>query len=91
MKQALLKIVNFLLFLPRTPILLAIKLYQHTISPDHGPFRFLFPHGYCKYFPTCSEYGYQIIKKKGLIKGLLQALWRIIRCNPWSKGGIDNP
>lgn len=84
------KVINFLLFLPKIPFLFIIKLYQKTISPDHGPLRFLFPQGYCKYYPSCSEYGYHSIKK-GLFKGIFKTIWRIIRCNPWSKGGVDLP
>ncbi|MFA7314860.1 MAG: membrane protein insertion efficiency factor YidD [Candidatus Magasanikbacteria bacterium] len=77
--------------LPRLPILFLIKIYQKTLSPDHGWFKLLYPQGYCRFYPTCSEYGYEIIKKKGLIVGIPKALWRIIRCNPWSRGGIDLP
>lgn len=80
---------SFLSSLPRIPIILLIRIYQKTISPDHGIFKAVFPYGYCKYYPSCSEYGYQVIKKKGLILGLPLTLWRIIRCNPWSKGGLD--
>ncbi len=76
---------------PRIPFLLLIRLYQKTISPDHGLFKAFFPHGYCKFHPSCSEYSHQIIKKKGLILGLPKTLWRIIRCNPWNKGGVDLP
>jgi putative membrane protein insertion efficiency factor len=83
------KIIIFILTLPRKPILWLIKLYQKTISPDHGLFKAMFPDGYCKYFPTCSEYGYQVIQKNGLIIGIPKTAWRILRCNPWSKGGID--
>ena len=43
----------------------------------------------CKYYPTCSEYGYQAIEKYGAFKGGLMAIWRILRCNPFSKGGYD--
>lgn len=80
-----------LLYLPRVPVLLAISFYQKTLSPDHGWFKKMHPHGYCRFYPTCSVYSYEIIKKKGLIKGIPQTLWRIIRCNPWSKGGVDLP
>ena len=73
------------------PILWLIRAYQKTISPDHGLFKANFPHGYCKFYPTCSEYSYQVIKKKGLIFGLPKAFWRILRCNPWGKGGVDLP
>lgn len=80
-----------IIFLIRLPFLWLIRLYQKTLSPDHGPLKNLFPHGYCRFYPTCSEYSYQIIKKRGLIIGLPKSLWRIIRCNPWNKGGIDLP
>lgn len=43
----------------------------------------------CPYYPTCSEYGLQAVQKHGAFKGSLLALWRIIRCNPFSKGGYD--
>lgn len=84
-------IVNFALFLPRTPVLFLIKTYQKTISPDHGVFKGVFNNGVCRYSPTCSEYGYQTIKKSGLIRGLPKTIWRVLRCNPWSKGGVDLP
>ncbi len=85
------KTINFLLTLPRKPILLLIKLYQKTISPDHGLFKSMFPNGYCPFYPTCSEYGYQSIQKHGLIIGIPKTAWRILRCNPWTKGGTDLP
>ncbi|MBO6233368.1 MAG: membrane protein insertion efficiency factor YidD [Clostridia bacterium] len=43
----------------------------------------------CKYYPTCSEYTKQAIEKYGAVKGLGKGLWRILRCNPFSKGGYD--
>jgi len=75
----------------RLPLLWLIRLYQKTISPDHGLFKSRFPRGYCRFYPTCSEYGYQVIKKRGIIIGSFKAVWRILRCNPWSKGGVDLP
>lgn len=72
-------------------VLRLIRLYQKTLSPDHGWLRARYPHGYCKFYPTCSEYGYQVIEKKGILRGIPLAAWRIMRCNPWSKGGADNP
>lgn len=76
---------------PRLVVMQLIRLYQKTISPDHGWFKSKYPAGYCRFYPTCSEYGYQMIKKRGLIIGGPLVLWRIIRCNPWSKGGVDQP
>ncbi len=75
--------------LPRLPLLGAIFVYQKTLSPDHGLFRGLFPHGYCKYYPTCSRYGFRAIARFGAIRGTWMALHRIVRCNPSSLGGID--
>jgi len=74
---------------PRYILIKIIKIYQKTLSFDHGFFKFLYPHGYCRFYPTCSEYGIQAIEKYGVIKGGLKAFWRIIRCNPFNKGGYD--
>lgn len=75
--------------LPRTPrywprwVLLAlIRLYQMTISPA-------LPANTCRFYPTCSHYGYQAIYKHGAIKGTLLAAWRVLRCNPFNPGGYD--
>lgn len=76
---------------PRNLVLLMILLYQKTISPDHGIFKTNYPNGFCRFYPTCSEYGFQIIKKRGLLIGVPLLFWRILRCNPWNDGGIDNP
>ena len=43
----------------------------------------------CKYIPTCSEYAIQAIQKYGAVRGSIKAIWRILRCNPFSKGGVD--
>lgn len=66
-----------------------IKIYQKTLSPDHGPLKAFFPQGSCKYHPTCSRYTYEAIEKHGVIRGSGLGFWRILRCNPWSKGGED--
>lgn len=66
-----------------------IALYQRTLSPDSGLFRGLFPHGFCKYHPTCSEYTKQAVGRYGAVRGLLKGVWRIMRCNPYSSGGFD--
>ena len=64
-------------------IIALIRFYQKAISP-------LFPAS-CRYYPTCSSYAIMAVEKYGVVKGFLKALWRILRCNPWSKGGIDYP
>lgn len=83
------KIIDFIVVHSRYWAILLIKFYQKTLSFDHGFFKFMFPHGFCKYKPTCSEYAIGAIEKFGLIKGGLKAFWRVLRCNPWSKGGWD--
>jgi len=70
-------------------VLWLIRLYQKTLSPDQGLFRFYYPRGLCPYWPHCSEYGHQAISKYGLGWGGLKALGRICRCHPWSRGGHD--
>jgi hypothetical protein len=72
--------------------LVAIKLiqfYQRTLSFDHGLLKIFAPYGRCRFHPTCSDYAIDSIAKYGLIKGGFKACWRILRCNPWNKGGID--
>lgn len=68
---------------------LLIRLYQKTLSPDHSWLRFAFPGGFCRYAPSCSTYAHEAIGRYGIFYGSLKALWRVLRCNPWSKGGID--
>jgi len=74
---------------PKLLVLKLIKLYQKTLSFDYGLMRIFFPGGYCKYQPTCSNYAYQAIERHGIIRGGLMAGWRVLRCNPFSKGGND--
>lgn len=70
---------------------LLIRLYQKTLSPDHGLLRHKYPHGFCKYAPSCSEYTRISIEKHGIFRGVAKGAWRILRCNPWSSGGVDEP
>ena len=58
-----------------------IKLYQKVVSPLLGP--------RCRYYPSCSEYAAQAISRYGILRGLVLALWRLLRCNPLSHGGVD--
>ena len=81
--------LDILKYLPRRLVVFLIRVYQKTLSFDHGPLKILFPHGFCRFTPTCSEYGSQAIAKYGVIRGGLMASWRILRCNPWNKGGHD--
>jgi putative membrane protein insertion efficiency factor len=68
--------------LPRLLGMALIRGYQLTFSR-------LVPGDTCRFTPTCSHYGYQAVAKHGLLKGSLLATWRILRCQPFSKGGYD--
>ena len=81
--------MNLVLLFSQQLVIKLIRLYQKTLSFDHGILAQFYPNGYCQYHPTCSEYAIQSIDKHGLFKGSRLGLWRIIRCNPFSKGGID--
>ena len=77
--------ITHLRLLPRKGAILLIRGYQATLSPDHGPLRHLYPHGYCRHTPTCSEYGKIMIGERGLLTGSLMLLRRLISCNPWKQ------
>jgi putative membrane protein insertion efficiency factor len=67
---------------PLSALLLApIRFYQRWISPGIAP--------RCRYYPTCSNYAVLAIRELGPIRGLILAAWRLLRCNPFSHGGID--
>ncbi len=58
-----------------------IRLYQLTLSR-------VLPSA-CRFYPSCSQYGYEAFEKYGIFKGAWLTAWRIARCNPWGKGGFD--
>ena len=64
------------------PLTFIIKVYQNLISPHTAQS--------CRFQPTCSNYALQALKKHGLFKGSFLSFKRIIKCHPWSKGGIDS-
>ena len=71
-------------YLPRRMLILLVRGYQLMISPFVGP-------GSCRYTPTCSQYAIEAIRGYGVIKGLILATWRILRCHPWGGWGYDPP
>jgi len=82
-------LLYYLWRLPRRLIIILIKLYQKTLSFDHGPLRRWRPYGFCRFSPSCSQYAVEALGKYGVIKGGLMTSWRILRCNPWNRGGYD--
>lgn len=72
--EAVSKGLSFVFILP-------IRFYQRFISPMTPP--------RCKYYPTCSAYAAEAYRKHGVIMGTVLSAWRLLRCNPWSMGGVD--
>jgi uncharacterized protein len=58
-----------------------VYVYRFTLGPFLG--------GQCKYHPSCSQYAIDALRKHGFFKGMALAGWRLLRCNPWSRGGVD--
>ena len=68
--------------LPALAGLALLRVYRLTLSPLYGD--------RCKYHPTCSQYALDAVRELGLLRGAVLAAWRILRCNPWSHGGVDH-
>ena len=58
-----------------------VQVYRFLLSP--------FTAGSCKYHPSCSQYAIDALRRYGLVRGTILAAWRLVRCNPWSHGGVD--
>jgi uncharacterized protein len=67
----------------KIPFVLLIRAYRLFVSPLLAP--------RCKYHPTCSQYALDAIEEFGVLRGSMLAGWRLLRCNPWSHGGVDYP
>jgi hypothetical protein len=65
----------------REAFLLPLHAYRWLISPNLKP--------RCRYYPSCSSYALQAVRELGVIRGSILAVWRVVRCNPWSPGGVD--
>ena len=69
--------------LPALAIIALVRVYQFTLSPIFGR--------QCRFRPTCSHYMIEAVEKYGALRGGLKGLWRILRCNPFTRGGYDPP
>ncbi len=67
---------------PARFVVLMIRAYQRYLSPMRPPT--------CKYYPSCSQYAVIALQRHGLLRGTALAAWRLLRCNPWSRGGVDD-
>ena len=75
-------VVAHLALIPRNLGVVLLVAYRKVVSPLYGDV--------CRYYPSCSAYGLGAVQQFGLIRGSAMALWRILRCNPWARGGIDD-
>ena len=69
------------MILLRELLLAPVRLYRRLVSPVFGQ--------RCRYYPSCSEYAVDAVRSHGAVRGLVLAVWRVLRCNPLSSGGID--
>ena len=67
----------------RRALLAPLRVYRRWISPALPP--------RCKYHPSCSAYAIGVVERYGILRGVVLATWRVLRCNPWSHGGYDPP
>ena len=74
--------LSTVLLLPRWILLGALRAYQLVISPMTGPT--------CRFYPSCSQYAVIAVREHGAVRGTGYAIWRVLRCNPWNLGGIDD-
>ena len=75
--------------IPKRSVMLLIRIYQKLFSFDHSFWARPDIIRVCVFYPSCSEYTWQAINRFGLIKGSILGAWRVVRCNPLSRGGIE--
>lgn len=68
--------------MPRRLVVAALRLYQLVVSPLYGPT--------CRFYPSCSQYALTAVERHGVVRGAALAGWRLLRCNPWNAGGVDD-
>ena len=74
--------VHIVARVPRVAVVALLRLYQRVVSPLYGPS--------CRFYPSCSQYAMLAVERHGALKGSGLALWRVLRCNPWNPGGVDD-
>jgi len=75
------RLLRVLILFPRNVLIAPVLVYRKVISPLYGDV--------CRYYPSCSTYGLHYLQNLGLLKAIPLTCWRILRCNPWSSGGVD--
>jgi putative membrane protein insertion efficiency factor len=80
--SAVRRTARFALLLPRNCAVVLLRGYRAVISPLYGDV--------CRYYPSCSRYTLEAIQEYGVLRGTALGVWRILRCHPWAKGGVDD-
>lgn len=75
--------------IPKNILAGIIWIYQKIFSFDHGFLKVFYPYGFCKFYPTCSEYSKQAVLKYGIIKGVALSIRRLSHCHPFSQSRVD--
>ena len=75
--------------LPQQFFLRLIRVYQTSLSPDHSWLKLRYPYGFCRFYPSCSQYAYDSVTKYGVSRGSWLAAQRICKCVPWRQGKLD--
>ncbi len=75
-------VIRSIPLLPRNAVLAFLMGYRKVISPLYGEV--------CAYYPSCSAYAVGAVQQHGAARGVLLSAWRILRCNPWTRGGVDD-
>lgn len=75
--------MSALVLVPRNLAILLLIAYRRVVSPLYGDV--------CRYHPSCSRYAQEAVQQRGFVVGSALAAWRVLRCNPWSRGGVDDP
>ncbi len=75
--------MSAVVLLPRNAEIAVLRVYRAVVSPLYGDV--------CRYHPSCSRYALEAVQQSGVVIGTAQAVWRVLRCNPWSRGGVDDP
>jgi putative membrane protein insertion efficiency factor len=79
--KSVIRVIEFTWLIPRNAVVALVLGYRKLISPLYGDV--------CRYYPTCSAYGLGQFQQRGVVVGSVLTVWRILRCNPWSAGGVD--
>lgn len=83
------KLFNNIFNLPKYLLVSLIDIYQLVLSPDQSWLSPRFPYGYCRHYPSCSQYSKQAINRFGALKGLWLSAKRVAHCHPWAEPKID--